>query len=101
MLALVFIVKKFLKFLRGRHFTILTDHKPLLSIMRLRKCIPTYVISRLQRWGTILLKYDFDIKFCKNTDLGQSDGLSCLVNGHQPEDEGNVIGAISAKQTVT
>ncbi|BHF71048.1 hypothetical protein SprV_0401410200 [Sparganum proliferum] len=60
-LALVFVVKKFQKLLHGRHFTLLTDHKPLLSIFGLKKGIPVYSASRLRRWATILLGYDFDI----------------------------------------
>ncbi|BHF74255.1 hypothetical protein SprV_0401734000 [Sparganum proliferum] len=82
-LALVFAVKKFHKLLYGRHFTLLTDHKPLLSIFGSKKDIPVYSASRLQRWATILLGYDFDIRYCRTTDFGQADTLSRLISNQQ------------------
>jgi len=41
-------IRKFHQFLYGRTFTLLTDHKPLLTIFGHKKRIPTMVASRLQ-----------------------------------------------------
>nr|VZI43738.1 unnamed protein product [Spirometra erinaceieuropaei] len=86
-LALVFAVKKFHKLLYGRHFTLLTDHKPLLSIFGSKKGIPVYSASRLQRWAIILIGYDFDIRYCRTTDFGQADALSRLISNQQEPEE--------------
>nr|VZI38168.1 unnamed protein product [Spirometra erinaceieuropaei] len=99
-LALVFAVKKFHKLLYGRHFTLLTDHKPLLSIFGSKKGIPVYSASRLQRWATILLGYDFDIRYCLTTDFGQADALSRLISNQQEPEEDTVIAAISIEDDV-
>ncbi|BHF71132.1 hypothetical protein SprV_0401418700 [Sparganum proliferum] len=99
-LALVFSVKKFHKLLYGRHFTLLTDHKPLLSIFGSKKGIPIYSAGRLQRWATILLGYDFDIRYCRTTDFGQADALSRLICNQQEPDEDTVITAISIEDDV-
>ncbi|BHF61136.1 hypothetical protein SprV_0100410700 [Sparganum proliferum] len=99
-LALVFAVKKFHKLLYGRHFTLLTDHKPLLSIFGSEKGIPVYSASRLQRWATILLGYDFDIRYCRSTDFGQADALSRLISNQQEPEEDTVIAAISIEDDV-
>ncbi|BHF84819.1 hypothetical protein SprV_0902797100 [Sparganum proliferum] len=96
-LALVFAVKKFHKLLYGRHFTLLTDHKPLLSIFGSKKGIPVYSASRLQRWATILLGYDFDIR---TTDFGQAYALSRLISNQQEPEEDTVIAAISIEDDV-
>nr|VZI22392.1 unnamed protein product [Spirometra erinaceieuropaei] len=92
-LALVFVVKKFRKLLYGRHFT-LTDHKPWLSIFASKKGIPVYSAIRLQRWATILLGYDFDIRYCRTTDFGQAGALHRLIRNHQKPEEDTVIAAI-------
>ncbi|CAS00122.1 Protein CBG27950 [Caenorhabditis briggsae] len=52
--GLITAVTKFHKFIHGRHFTLKTDHKPLLSIFGEKKGIPIYSANRLQRWATIL-----------------------------------------------
>nr|VZI33649.1 unnamed protein product [Spirometra erinaceieuropaei] len=99
-LALVFAVKKFHRLFYGRHFTLLTDHKPLLSIFGSKKGIPVYSASRLQRWATILLGYDFDIRYCRTTDFGQADALSRLLSNQQEPEEDTVIVAISIEDDV-
>ncbi|BHF69110.1 hypothetical protein SprV_0301215200 [Sparganum proliferum] len=99
-LALVFAVKKFHKLLYGRHFTLLTDHKPLLSIFGSKKGIPVYSASRLQQSATILLDYDFDIRYCRTTDFGQADALSRLISNHQEPEEDTVIAAIAIEDDV-
>nr|VZI06583.1 unnamed protein product [Spirometra erinaceieuropaei] len=99
-LALVFDVKKFHKLLYGRHFTLLTDHKPLLSIFGSKKGIPVYSASRLQRWATILLAYDFNIRYCRTTVFGQADALSRLISNQREPEEDTMIVAISIKDDV-
>ena len=51
-MALVFGVTKFLKYIYGRQFTLLTDHKPLMTILHPAKSIPPLAASRIQRWAT-------------------------------------------------
>nr|VZI48759.1 unnamed protein product [Spirometra erinaceieuropaei] len=99
-LALLFAVKKFHKLLCGRPFTLWTAHKPLLTILGSKKDIPVYLASRIQRWATILLGYDFDIRYCRTTDFGQADALSCLISNQQEPEEDTVIAAISIEDDV-
>ena len=78
-LALIFAVKKFHKYIYGRYFTLLTDHRPLLSTFGSRKEIPVHSANRLQRWAAALLGYDFKIEYRKSKDFGQADALSHLI----------------------
>ena len=50
-LALIFGVKKFHKYLFGRCFTLVTDHKPLLSILNAKTAIPSVAAACMQRWA--------------------------------------------------
>ena len=47
-------VKKLHHFLYGRHFTLVTDHKPLTSILHPHKGIPVMTAQRLQRYALFL-----------------------------------------------
>ena len=62
-LGIIFAVTRFHRYLHGRRFRLQTDNKPLLTIFGSKKGLPTHTANRLQRWGTILLNYDFDIEF--------------------------------------
>ena len=94
-LALIFAVKRFHKLIYGRHFVLLTDHKPLLSVFGSKKGLPVHSANRLQRWGTILLGYDFEIQYRRTSDFGQADALSRLIFTHPRHDEDAVIAAAS------
>ncbi|PIC32480.1 hypothetical protein B9Z55_012795 [Caenorhabditis nigoni] len=98
-LGLIFAVEKFHRYIHGRKFTLLTDHKPLLAIFGSKKGIPVYSSSRLQRWATILLNYDFNIEYRNTSSFGQADALSRLidVNKKNLEDEDCVIAAVEAE----
>ncbi|XP_049871194.1 uncharacterized protein K02A2.6-like [Pectinophora gossypiella] len=76
-LAIIFSVNKFHQYLYGRHFTLRTDHKPLVSIFGPNTGIPTMIASRMQRWAIILSAYSFNIEYVR-TDENAADGLSRL-----------------------
>ena len=89
-------MKKFHKYIYGRHFTLLTDHRPLLSIFGSRKGIPVHSANRLQRWAAALLGYDFKIEYRKSADFGQADALSRLISLHSTPGEEVVVTALQA-----
>ncbi|XP_065084064.1 uncharacterized protein K02A2.6-like [Ochlerotatus camptorhynchus] len=94
-LALIYAVTKFHKYLLWRRFTLLTDHKPLLSIFGSKKGIPLHTANRLQRWALMLLNYDFDIRHVSTNDFGCADMLSRLIDRSKQQEEEYVVAAIS------
>ena len=77
-LSLVFGIKKFHQFLYGRRFTLVTDHKPLLTILGPKRGLPTLAAARLQRWALLLAAYQYDIEFRSTTEHSNADGFSRL-----------------------
>uniref|UniRef100_A0A914Y9W7 RNA-directed DNA polymerase n=1 Tax=Panagrolaimus superbus TaxID=310955 RepID=A0A914Y9W7_9BILA len=79
-LALITAVKIFHRYLEGRHFTLYTDHKALLSIFGPQSVKPSYALNRLHRWSIFLVGYNFDIKYTNTKEFGQADALSRLIS---------------------
>ena len=48
-LALIFGIKKFHKFVYGQHFTLVTDHKPFIAIMGPKRGQPALAAASMQR----------------------------------------------------
>ena len=71
-LALVFGVKRFHQYLYGRKFTLLTDHRPLTTILGAKKGIPPIAVARLQRWALQLAAYSYEIEFKSTRDDGNA-----------------------------
>ena len=72
-------------FLYGRQFTLLTDHKPLVSILNPRKEIPPLAAARMQRWAWQLSAYQYSIQFRPTKAHANIDCLSRLpVNAAVP-----------------
>ena len=75
-LSLIFGVKKFHKYLYGRKFTLVTDHKPLVAIFGPKNGIPTLAAARMQRWALILSGYQYQIQYRPSPEHGNCDSLS-------------------------
>lgn len=99
-LAIIFAVKKFHKMLFGRHFSLQTDHKPLLRIFGSKKGIPSYTANRLQRFALTLLGYDFDMEYVRTDDFGNADLLSRLIQTHAKPEEDFVIACVTLEAEV-
>ncbi len=77
-LSLIFGINKFHTYLYGRHFTLVTDHKPLTTILGPNKGIPSMTAARLQRWAVRLSAYSYTIEFRPTQQHSNADGLSRL-----------------------
>ncbi|KAG8194442.1 hypothetical protein JTE90_011051 [Oedothorax gibbosus] len=77
-LALVFVVTRFRNYLLGRSFTLLTDHRPLPSILSENKPVPPVAAARIQRWALTLSAYAYKIQFRKGSSNGNADACSRL-----------------------
>ena len=77
-LAIIFAVKKFHRYLLGRHFVIESDHQPLKTLFGESNRIPHMASSRIVRWAIILSAYDYTIKHKSGKYLGNADALSRL-----------------------
>jgi len=55
-----------------------TDHKPLLSILNAKTAIPSMAAARMQRWALFLSAYQYEIEFRGSKQHANADGLSQL-----------------------
>ena len=62
-LACVFGVKQFHLYVFGPKFTLVTDHKPLLTLLNESRGIPTTISNQIQRWALTLAMYNYSILF--------------------------------------
>eukprot|EP00731_Ephydatia_muelleri_P020855 Em0013g582a len=77
-LALIWGIKKFHHYLYGHHFTLITDHQPLTSILNPKKGLPATTTARLQRYALFLAGYEFEICYRNTRQHANADALSRL-----------------------
>ena len=97
-LGLVHGVQRYHHYLYAKHFTAITDHKPLVDIWN--KPL-TSAPPRLQRLFLLLQGYDMELKYCKGTDMILSDTLSrlpCADNNQEIHLDTRVDGITVEKQ---
>ena len=83
-LACVFGVKRFHAYLFGHHFTLQTDHKPLMTLFNESKEIPTQASGRIRRWALTLAAYEYTLA-CRTTKKhANADALSCHYKFQTP-----------------
>ena len=69
-LSIIFGVTRFQQYLFGRHFTILTDHKPLIYLFNPHRSVPQMVSACIQRWSLILGAHSYNIHYQPGKDHG-------------------------------
>ena len=62
-LSLVWGVKRFHKYVYARKFQLVTDHQPLIFILKQDKSIPEMGASRITRWAITLSSYQYEIVY--------------------------------------
>ncbi|UYV83534.1 K02A2.6-like [Cordylochernes scorpioides] len=75
-LVIIFGISKFYKYLYGRDFKIITDHKPLLGIFNPNKPIPQMLSPRMMRWSLTLASYSYQIEHRPGRMNANADALS-------------------------
>ena len=84
-LACVFGVRKFDAYLFGRHFTLQTDHKPLMTLFNETKGIPVQASARIKRWALSLSAYEYTIACRTTKQHANADAMSRLPLPEVPE----------------
>lgn len=85
-LAIVFGVKRYHQYLYGRHFVILSDHKPLKHLFSESRAVPPLASARIQRWALTLAAYDYVIEYRAGKDHANADAFSRLPLPEAPVD---------------
>ena len=71
-------IRKFHKYIYGRHFTLVTDHCPLTALFGPKSEMSALVAGRLQRWALFLSSYDYKIEFRTTKAHSNTDSMSRL-----------------------
>ncbi|KAL6457444.1 hypothetical protein MHYP_G00344070 [Metynnis hypsauchen] len=90
-LSIIFGVRKFHHYLYGRKFTLLTDHRPLTTILSPSKAIPSMAAARMQRWALLLAAHDYTIQYREASHHGNADGLSRLPIPTSPKEKSSAV----------
>uniref|UniRef100_A0A0N5CC24 RNA-directed DNA polymerase n=1 Tax=Strongyloides papillosus TaxID=174720 RepID=A0A0N5CC24_STREA len=70
-LALVYALRQFRPYIYGKHTIVITDHKPLLSLLKNKE-----LEGILQRYQMAIMEYDLTIQYVKGSDNKVADYLS-------------------------
>ena len=95
-LAIVFAVKKFHRYLLGRHFVIESDHQPLKSLFGETNKIPQMASSRIQRWAITLSAYQYSIRYKAGKHLSRLPLPVTTTDDCIPEDVVMVVNHLSS-----
>ncbi len=75
-LACIFGVKKFHNYVFGRAFELVTDHKPLLGLIKEDRATSLQASARIKRWSLFLSTYEYTLTFRRTSEHANADALS-------------------------
>ena len=81
----MFGVTRFHEYIYGRHFTLVSDHKPPLTLFNERTGVSEMASARIQRWFLKLSGYHYTFRHKPGIMNGNADGLSRLPLRGQPD----------------
>ena len=77
-LSCVFRVNKFYPYLFSWKFTLITDHRPLSSLLSAQKPTSTHASARIWRWSLVLSMFEYNLQFQNTTAHSNADVLGRL-----------------------
>lgn len=77
-LALVFGIKKFYAYVFGKPFELVTDHQPLLGLLREGQPTSPQASARIRRWSIYLSMFEYTLRFRRTMAHANADALSRL-----------------------
>ena len=77
-LSCIFGIKRFYDYLLGRHFDLVTDHKPLLGFLKEDLATPLQASARIKRWSLFLSNFEYTLAFRNTAAHANADALSRL-----------------------
>ena len=83
-LSCIFGIKRFHDYVFGRPFQLITDHKPLLGLLRENKAMSPQASARIKRWSLFLSSYEYSLLFRSTTAHANVDALSRLPLPEEP-----------------
>ena len=76
-LAIIFGVCKFHQYLYGKPFVLVTDHKPLTTLLGSKTSVPTLAASRMQRWALVIIHIFLHYRISPNSTAHQCMQMPC------------------------
>ena len=77
-ISCIFGIKKFHAYLLGHHFELITDHKPLLGLLRENCSTSAQASARIKCWSLFLSMYEYTLIFRGTKAHANADALSRL-----------------------
>ena len=83
-LSCIFGIKKFHVYLFGHPFELVTDHKPLLGLLKEGRSTSPQASARIKRWSLFLSSYEYKLVFRNTESHANADALSRLPLLEEP-----------------
>ena len=83
-LACVFGIRRFHSYLFGHRFELITDHKPLLGLLKEDQATSQHASARIKRWSLFLAAYEYTLTFRNTQAHANADALSRLPLPEEP-----------------